>query len=135
MAKEHCTGREWVGSGVDRLLSDFGTSGNVWGGGGAGRLIGPPVVAVVSGLVDLGLLLDGGVLATLSSATLWRRGDGLISNVPLNLTPSHLTEVHAAQKKGTNQYQQNDQQTTSSSRELCNGSPSNVHLMRGRAIY
>ena len=34
-------------------------------------LVGPPAIAVVCGLVDLRLLLNGGVLAALSSAALW----------------------------------------------------------------
>lgn len=34
-------------------------------------LVGPPVVGVVCRLVDLRLLLKGGVLAALSSAALW----------------------------------------------------------------
>ncbi len=45
------------------------------GGGGPRRwmLVCPPVVAVVCRLVDLRLLLNGGVLAALSSATLLRQ--------------------------------------------------------------
>lgn len=44
-----------------------------WGGGAWSRmLVCPPVVAVVCRLVDLRLLLNGGVLAALSSAALWR---------------------------------------------------------------
>lgn len=46
---------------------------NVEGGGAWSRmLVCPPVVAVVCRLVDLRLLLNGGVLAALSSAALWR---------------------------------------------------------------
>lgn len=46
-------------------------------------LVCPPAVAVVRRLVDLRLLLDGGVLAALSSAALWSRVTKFISELPL----------------------------------------------------
>lgn len=54
-------------------MSPLLSSVNSMGGGGAPpqqMLVCPPVVAVISRFIDLGLLLDGGILAALSSATL-----------------------------------------------------------------
>lgn len=56
-------------------------------------LVGPPVVAVVCWLVHLGLLLNGGVLAALSSAALQRRETAQLSSC-LGVKSRHNRHVH-----------------------------------------
>lgn len=55
---------------AERLISIPFSLSTPWEGPGRLMLVCSPVVAVVCCLVDLRLLLDGGVLATLSSAAL-----------------------------------------------------------------
>lgn len=56
-------------------------------------LVCPPVVAVVCRLVDLRLLLNGGVLAALSSAALWREESSVSCHVMLCVY-SNTVQLH-----------------------------------------